>query len=278
MQLAPLASCCATAGTLFMSCDDTLGLRAASERRYRKAVQLVREQTCDSVFSPERLAVAANNLLNDVPEKKREGDVMAQSGLRERLYGSGSNHRACNVLRQQPFLTRVVARLQSAPDEVVAEMEAMRRVLTREGAIMIQIVGNLTRLAAQGLHPLSPLLHAFPPSSEMASDKRASVRQPGQVRLTQQLHAPAVASPPGVCSVLAMGAIESCFLYAAARGLPSFQHEHTAPMLVATELLTCIEGPMWNLIRGAGLAYSFTMVGALPCRAACSLRFSSLYA
>ena len=32
-------------------------------------------------------------------------------------------------------------------------------------------------------------------------------------------------------------------------------------MLVATELLTCIEGPMWNLIRGLGLAYSFTMYG-----------------
>ena len=217
--------------------------------------------TCDSIFTPERLAVAANNLLNDVPEIKREGDVIAQCGLREKLYASsGSNHRACNLLRQQRFLTNIVARLQSSPSEVVSEIQAMRAVLTREGGMMIQVVGNIVRLALQGLHPLIPLIDAFPPAVDRG-DKQVRVRQPGQVRLAQQLHSTAVASPPGVASVVAMGALESCFLYAAARGLPSFQHEHTAPMLVATELLTCIEGPMWNVIRGAGLAYSFTMYG-----------------
>ena len=225
--------------------------------RFAKAVRLAREIVCDSVFTAERLAIAANNLLNDIPETKREGELVAQCGLRETLYRKeGSNHRACNVVRQHRFLTRLVARLESEPDAVVAEIEAMRASLTPPGGIMLQVVGNMRRLAAEGTHPLYPIVKAFP-----AAAPPVPVMQPGQVRLARELHAPAVAAPDGACSVLAMAAIESCFLYSAAPGLPSFQHTDTAPMLVATELLTCIEGPMWNLIRGLGLAYSFTMYG-----------------
>ena len=49
------------------------------------------------------------------------------------MYGEGgSNHRACNLVRQQRFLTKVVARLESEPAKVIAEMQAMRAVLTGE--------------------------------------------------------------------------------------------------------------------------------------------------
>ena len=225
--------------------------------RYSKAVQLAREVLCDSVFTHERLAIAANNLLNDIPETKREGEFVAQSGLREKLYRKdGSNHRACNLVRQQRFLSKLVARLESEPASVVEEMEAMRAALVSPGAIMMQVIGNMRQMAASGTHPLYPIVKAFP-----AANPVPTVTQPGNVRLSRELHSPAVAAPDGVCPVLPMAAIESCFLYSAAEGLPSFQHKDTAPMLVATELLTCIEGPMWNLIRGLGLAYSFTMYG-----------------
>jgi len=218
----------------------------------------MREIACDSVFTASRLGVAANNLLNDIPDTKRQGDLMAQCGLRETVYGEGgSNHRACNLVRQQRFLTKVVARLESEPAKVIAEMQAMRAVLTGEGRMMCQVVGNVTNLAEQGCHALMPFVQCFPPSSLPL----AEVMQPGRVRLTREVHSPAVASPLGQCKVLGMASMESCFLYACAPGLPSFQHADTAAMLVATELLTCIEGPMWNLIRGLGLAYSFTMYG-----------------
>jgi len=194
--------------------------------RFAKAVRLAREIVCDSVFTAERLAIAANNLLNDIPETKREGELVAQCGLRETLYRKeGSNHRACNVVRQHRFLTRLVARLESEPDAVVAEIEAMRASLTPPGGIMLQVVGNMRRLAAEGTHPLYPIVKAFP-----AAAPPVPVMQPGQVRLARELHAPAVGAPDGTrCSVLAMAAIESCFLYSAAPGLPSFQHTDTAP-------------------------------------------------
>ena len=49
-----------------------------SAARYATAIRLAREIVFDSVFTAERLAIAANNLLNDIPESKREGELVAQ--------------------------------------------------------------------------------------------------------------------------------------------------------------------------------------------------------
>ena len=75
------------------------------------------------------------------------------------------------------------------------------------------------------------------------------------------LLSPAAAAASGQATVLVMSAIESSFLSCACRGITGFAHQDTAPLLVACEILTAIEGPMWNEIRGLGLAYSFSMYG-----------------
>ena len=141
-------------------------------------------------------------------------------------------------------------------------MTEMRAALTRDGAMMVQVVGDMTRLAnppaPHGIHPLAPWIKAFPPHHQPQLAPTSppapprAVLQPGEARVTGELHAAAVGEAPGVCKVVAMGAIESGFLYAASPGLPAFQHPDTAAMLVATELLTCIEGPM---VRAAAASH-----------------------
>jgi Zn-dependent M16 (insulinase) family peptidase len=186
----------------------------AGVSRYCKAVSLTKEIACDTVFTPERLAVAANNLLNDVPEKKREGEYIALSALREVMYGPGSNHRACNLMRQQRFLTSLLTRLESDGDGVVGEMEAMRRVLTAPGGMMVQVIGNMQRLAQEAVHPLHPWVQAFASSAAPPTTAQWRVTQPGDVRLARELHTCAVGSPKGSLGVLGMAAMESCYLYA----------------------------------------------------------------
>ena len=70
---------------------------------------------------------------------------------------------------------------------------------------------------------LSLSLSLFLSLSLSRSVNTTEVMQPGRVRLTRELHSPAVASPLGQCKVLGMASMESCFLYACAPGLPSFQ-------------------------------------------------------
>lgn len=85
--------------------------------------------------------------------------------------------------------------------------------------------------------------------------------RPSAVTHASRMHSESVASPSREATVLVMSAIESSFLSCASRGIPGFNHADTAPLLVACEILTAIEGPMWNEIRGLGLAYSFSLHG-----------------
>ena len=77
----------------------------------------------------------------------------------------------------------------------------------------------------------------------------AQPTRPSTITCANKLHSAAVNSPSGEATVLVMTAIESSFLSCACRGIPGFSHADTAPLLVACEILTAIEGPMWNEIR-----------------------------
>lgn len=51
--------------------------------------------------------------------------------------------------------------------------------------------------------------------------------------------------------------MESAFLEQSGLGVRGFAHPHLAPLMVATEFLTQLEGPFWKQIRGQGLSYSY---------------------
>ena len=123
------------------------------------------------------------------------------------------------------------------------------------------MVSDLYRLP----HPLAPwLADAFLPADAAAAAATAGpegVAVPRGVRHASALHRECVGAPAGEAVVVGLGAIESSFLYTVTRGLPGFGDPDTAPLLVATELLCAIEGPLWVNVRGLGLAYGFSMYG-----------------
>ncbi|EKX32663.1 hypothetical protein GUITHDRAFT_148450 [Guillardia theta CCMP2712] len=134
------------------------------------------------------------------------------------------------------------------------EMEEFRGILTHPSNIFIQVIADVFKLPKAkrcwtGSFFLPPSPHPY------------TVSSPRVISHSRCFHSPAVSSPPGSLVLVSLGAIESSYLYAASKGLPGFQHPDTAPFLVTVELLCSIEGPMWKLIRGLGLAYSFSIFG-----------------
>jgi len=59
--------------------------------------------------------------------------------------------------------------------------------------------------------------------------------------------------------VAGIGAIESSFLTQVAKLDIPYGHSDEAPLLVAIEYLTALEGPFWVKIRGLGLAYNYSI-------------------
>lgn len=56
-----------------------------------------------------------------------------------------------------------------------------------------------------------------------------------------------------------MGCIESAFLYHASPSVNSFVDEDLPALNLFLQYLTQLEGPMWRQIRGAGLAYGYSL-------------------
>merc|ERR1719328_636296 len=65
-------------------------------------------------------------------------------------------------------------------------------------------------------------------------------------------------SPPSHI-LTGLGSCESSFLSRTAPSLTDPRSPDLAPLLLAIQYLTQLEGPMWRQIRGAGLAYGYSV-------------------
>jgi Zn-dependent M16 (insulinase) family peptidase len=59
--------------------------------------------------------------------------------------------------------------------------------------------------------------------------------------------------------LLSLPSVESSFMQLCIPGIRSFADDDIAPLTVAIECLTTLEGPFWKRIRGLGLSYSYAI-------------------
>merc|ERR1712059_204719 len=77
---------------------------------------------------------------------------------------------------------------------------------------------------------------------------------PLQVRPEQHL-----TLAPGAHLLTGLGSCESAYLSRSTPAITDFNSPDLAPLMLALQYLTQLEGPMWRQIRGAGLAYGYSM-------------------
>jgi Zn-dependent M16 (insulinase) family peptidase len=94
--------------------------------RYAEAVAWLRDLLYGSRFDQERLAVAVAKIQQNLPELKRDGNTVLSAISSKQLYGPKSTSAAGTVLDQIDFIPKLSARLQEAPEEVIATFEKIR--------------------------------------------------------------------------------------------------------------------------------------------------------
>ena len=144
------------------------------------------------------------------------------------------------------YLRRLKKLLAADPDAVVARFETLRRSLFAFGNTRVLVAANLARLPdpAAAWDPLaaalgaagSPDMTAIVAPASMLSDEG---RRPGAVG--------AILVP--------MTTLDSSYSVSTAAGLASYADPRMAAFLVAVGYLEAVEGPLWNAVRGNGLAY-----------------------
>ncbi|CDS09692.1 hypothetical protein LRAMOSA02369 [Lichtheimia ramosa] len=213
--------------------------------KYQKGIQWLQNILWNTQFTAERLKIVAYQILNDIPQAKRDGHSMTNAVLRAlQMDANKSVNAARNVLYQANFLQGIVQKLDTDPESVIKDLNTFREALCRPENIRIHVTGNILKLEA----PRS----SFAKMSVCKSPKQPLV----PVTLAQQVLSPAGLEPGQIGTVVNLPTIENSFSLQTVKGPSNFGDPDIPALLVMSELLDTMEGIFWKFIRGQGLAYS----------------------
>lgn len=216
----------------------------AEADKFKDVVQWLADLLVSSVFDTERLIAAVKKMLADVPDEKRDGHSMLFAVERMIHYKEASSVRATNTLVKAVYLKRILKLLKTEPQQVIDKLESLRKHLLTFSNLRILAIANFNTLS----NPVSTfkvLTDAIKPGPEPTinpiDDRKSLLSDIGR-------------NPGGAHYVIPMP-IDSSFAVLISKGPDSYTSPQLPPLIVALAYLDAVEGPMWQDIRGTGLAY-----------------------
>lgn len=224
-----------------------LYIRAESER-YADAIAWLRDLLVGSHFDVARLKIIVNKILNSLPEMKRSGERVMSSVRDSILYDENkSTSQAVDMLSQTSFLKGIAEQLDGDPATVVKDLEEIRQYLCRQDVTRIHIVSDVKCLQK----PKSDIANNF-----IVPKRSAETLPPPSLR---DILTDVARSPNNTGKIVRLPSIENSYSTHVCSGPTDFYDKDFAPLHVAIQMLTTVEGPFWKHIRGAGLAYGVFM-------------------
>ncbi|KAI8093910.1 Metalloenzyme, LuxS/M16 peptidase-like protein, partial [Halteromyces radiatus] len=215
----------------------------AKASKYEQAVQWLEDILWNTQFTTERLKVVTHQILNDIPQAKRDGHSMANACLRAFQYNAKKSASAArNVLFQTSFLQDVAHKLENDPSSVLSDLNEYRQALCSPNNIRIHVTGDILKLEA--------------PRTAFKNFAKLNAGSLVPVPLSRDGLSASGLEPGQIAYVVNLPSIENSFSVHSAKCPHRFDDPDIAPLLVMIELLNTMEGYFWKLIRGQGLAYS----------------------
>ncbi|KAI8366274.1 Metalloenzyme, LuxS/M16 peptidase-like protein [Choanephora cucurbitarum] len=213
-------------------------------KKYALGIQWLKHLMWDIQFTKERLIVAANKTLHDIPQAKRNGKLVADWTMRAiNTDIDKSTEASCSYLHQDAFLPQVVDTLKSNPEEIIQNMNQFKSILCQGENLRIHVTGNILELR----RPKS----AFGIWKKHQKDIKSI---PPVIRSRDAFGFYGL--NPGRCtSIIMLPSTESSYSSHTTKGPCSFDSAEIPPLLVLIEMLHAMEGVYSRLVRGLGLAY-----------------------
>ncbi|KAI9478470.1 MAG: Metalloenzyme, LuxS/M16 peptidase-like protein [Benjaminiella poitrasii] len=213
-------------------------------KRYKKGIHWLKHLMWDIQFTPNRLVVAINKTLKDIPQAKRSGKLVSDWTMRAiHTDITKSTEASCSYLYQDTFLPRVLEKLRKDPYQVIQDMNEFRSILCQGENLRVHVTGNILNLKR--------------PKSVFKSWKRYQnkvMKIPSVVR-SRDAFGPYGKQPGHCASIIVLPSTESSFSIHSTKGLSDFDSSDIPPLLVLMEMLHAMEGVYTRLVRGLGLAY-----------------------
>lgn len=220
----------------------------------------IRDLIFYTIFPIDRIKTLINNLLSDISEELREGDVVCQALGVASIFDSKSNDVFISLFKQKSFLSKLKQQIKepAKAKEIIKKLNQFRKYLVSDlnrifvqiscpmnGIADDQVLGHFAKNWQHGVNN-SGLVNDFP------TKKKQKIQQEN---FTAKVPLPAPSLNIANSYMLAMGSVDSSFLEQYVSCPITKKDPDYYPVLVLNEILSTSEGPLWNEIRGKGLAY-----------------------
>ena len=212
-------------------------------QNYSIAIEWLKELMCSSIVDVERIETTVNRLLSEIPGEKRSGDSMMTAVNEMSLAAPSSTVRARSALSQALYLKHVRSMLRQNPEQVVDQIQTIKKALWQ--------TANFRTLVASDIEKLARPVSTWQSFSEALQSQR--LLNPLETRLSRLNDLGR--DPSRTSYIVPMHAIDSAFAMSTTKGPSSYEDTSLPALKVAIEFLNQAEGPLWNAVRGNGLAY-----------------------
>lgn len=226
---------------------------------YCKAVNWIKHVLFDMVFDENRVSILLENYLNSIVELKREGDVMLASLTNRQLYNERSVKKSVDPLFVEETLSAILDDIEDGnfAKSVAPKIELMRKELRKHfDKFHLLILGDMKKIKSDIYSAWTPLIEHIKDTKIQSNRIVPSVPKPLSMvsDLCKDLKRKAF--------IITTPASESSYMNTMTNVEFNMDYNHPdyAAVSLASEYLQCVEGPFWNGIRGAGLAYGANMV------------------
>lgn len=236
-------------GSRFGDTESILVKMQVEPEKYAKAVEWIRTMMFDSIFDITRLKATVSKQLADIPESKRDGRAMA-SEIEMAIHNEASAYLVSKrALVKAVYLRRLKRRLQEEPDMVVSWFEELRRSLFQFANVRALVTADVEQgKISEPVKTWDQLAEALDQTG--GSDSNTPVVKPYSLLNAEGR------KPGSIGAVIVpITSIDSSFSISTSKGLTSFNDPAVPALLVAAQYLETVEGPLWNAVRGNGLAY-----------------------
>lgn len=212
--------------------------------RYTAIIEWTRALMFDSVFDVRRLKAGISKALADIPEAKRDGRTMSLEVDWALHLEKTWLPMARRTLVKAVYLRRLKKLLQKEPEKIIDMFEKLRNCLFTFENVRVLVTSDIAKLG-EPVQPWDVLTKSLGSEKNMSSiiQTHTMLNSEGQ-------------SPGTVGSVIIpLASLDSSYSVSTTKGLTSFDDPRIPAMLVAINYLEAVEGPLWNAVRGNGLAY-----------------------
>ncbi|EDK46999.1 conserved hypothetical protein [Lodderomyces elongisporus NRRL YB-4239] len=231
-------------------------------KNYHRAIQWLYNITHYVKFEEARVKVIIEKIINSLPDKKRNGELMMYSSQFRNLFTDRSLRKGQDAMHTEQFFKELLEDINNGGfDKIAQDLEEIKTQLFSLDNIKVIIMGNTADLD----NPVSSwneFVATTTTTTTTTNDNQSSTfnvepfnKLPRSFNFRSDLGLKCAHE----AHLIDIPATESTHLVAATK-IPTDYLDDDVPIIsLAIEFLCAVEGPFWRAIRGTGLAYGVNM-------------------